>query len=518
MNKMQILTKAQLTNQFFQQNSGSKRKIPSVVVSGVIMFALSLYYSWVFSDSLGGGDVLPAMVSVMGTAVVFFTGITVSQGMLFGFRDYNTLMALPVTERDIVTSKIVVYSIMQYMYASLLVLPAMIIYGVRTGADAFYFVRAVLGFLPFPLIPMVLAAVGGMIMESLTAGKRYGRLLQNAMTILMIAVIYYFSFQFGYSSAAQEAGTGLAGMLKFLPSARWYVEGTVDGILSSHLLNAGIGLLMLSAFVLFYSKTVIRINARSMQGYHVADFRIRKTGVASSLGALIRQERQRYFANFSYFLNTSISMLLLTGFSFYVIFLKNPLKDAIVLLIQEMPDETALIWQTISLSILTAGQMTCTTGVSISLEGKSLWILKSIPADVKEIFTAKILINLVLILVPSLLSLIGFGIAFRFPLLYYLSGLVLITAGALFISMLGLLFNLRFPKLDYDREAVVIKQSLSAFLSVLVPLFFSIGMMIFYFLTGMTYFWWIIGIYAVLDVILFVLLAKYGTERFRKLA
>ena len=150
MNKMQILTKAQLTNQFFQQNSGSKRKIPSVVVSGVIMFALSLYYSWVFSDSLGGGDVLPAMVSVMGTAVVFFTGITVSQGMLFGFRDYNTLMALPVTERDIVTSKIVVYSIMQYMYASLLVLPAMIIYGVRTGADAFYFVRAVLGFLPFP--------------------------------------------------------------------------------------------------------------------------------------------------------------------------------------------------------------------------------------------------------------------------------------------------------------------------------------------------------------------------------
>ncbi len=518
MNKMQILTKAQLTNQFFQQNSGGKRKIPSVVLSGVIMFALSLYYSWVFSDTLGGGEILPAMVSVMGTAVVFFTGITVSQGMLFGFKDYDTLMALPVTERDIVTSKIVVYTIMQYMYASLLVLPAMIIYGVRTGADAFYFVRAVIGFLPFPLMPMVLAAVIGMGMQALTAGKRYGRLLQNIMTILMIVIIYYFSFQTGYSSAAQEAGTGLAGMLKYLPSARWYVEGAVKGSISSILLNAGIGLLMLTAFVLFYAKTVIRINARMMQGYHVADFKIKKTGASSSLGALIRQERQRYFANFAYFLNTSIGMLLLAGFSFYVIVLKNPLKDALVLLIQEMPDETALVWQTILLSILTAGQMTCTTGVSISLEGKSLWILKSIPADVREIFAAKLLINIVLILVPSLLSLIGFGIAFRFPLLYYLGGLVLITAGALFISMLGLLINLRFPKLDYDREAVVIKQSLSAFLSVLVPLFFSIGMMIVYFLTGMEAFWWIVGIYVLLDIVLFVLLAKYGTERFRKLA
>lgn len=518
MNKMQILTKAQLTNQFFQQNSKGKRKIPAVFLSGIIMFALSLYYSWIFSDTLGGGEILPAMVSVMGTAVVFFNGITVSQGMLFGFKDYDTLMALPVTERDIVTSKIVVYTVMQYMYASLLVLPAMIIHGVRTGADAFYFLRAVIGFLPFPLIPMVLAAVIGMAVQALTAGKRYGRLLQNSMTIIMVAVIYYFSFQSGYSSAAQEAGTGLAGMLKWLPSARWYVEGTVDGSISSMLLNAGVGLLMLTAFVLFYSRTVIRINARAMQGYHVTNFKIKKTGASSSLGALIRQERQRYFANFSYFLNTSIGMLMLAGFSFYIIVLKNPIKEAIVLLIQEMPNETALIWQTVLLSILTVGQMCCTTGVSISLEGKSLWILKSIPADVREIFTAKLVINIVLILVPSLLSLIGFGIAFRFPLLYYLSGLVLITAGALFISMLGLLINLRFPKLDFDREAVVIKQSLSAFLSVLVPLFFAIGMMIVYFVTELQYFYWIMGLYVLLDVILFILLAKYGTERFRKLA
>ena len=211
-------------------------------------------------------------------------------------------------------------------------------------------------------------------------------------------------------------------------------------------------------------------------------------------------------------------MIMMAGFSIYVIFINNPIKDSLIGVIQEYPEGSALVWQTILLSIHVVGQMTCTTGSSISLEGKSLWILKSIPASVREIFTAKIMINLLLILVPSLLSLVGFGIAFRFPPLYYLCGVAMIIAGALFISMLGLLINLRFPKLEYDREAVVIKQSLSAFLSMMVPLFLAIGIMVLYFVTGMVWFYAILAFYGVCDIILYVLLVKYGFERFRKLA
>ena len=162
--------------------------------------------------------------------------------------------------------------------------------------------------------------------------------------------------------------------------------------------------------------------------------------------------------------------------------------------------------------------MTCTTGVSISLEGKSLWILKSIPADVKEIFLAKILINLALIMVPSTLSLLGLGIAFHLPLLYYLTGILMLAVSALFISMLGLLINLRFPKLEFDREVVVIKQSLSAFLSIMIPMFLAVGIMVLFFMTGMNTFYWIMAFFVAADLILVFLLLKYGTERFRRLA
>lgn len=519
MKRLWIITKMQLLNLFFQNNSGKKRKIPSVLISGLIMFALSLYYSFLFSSVMETqANVLPALVSLLGTAIVFFSGVSTSQGMLFGFKDYDMLMAMPVTEKEIVTSKITVYTIMQYLYTVLLVIPAMIIHGYRSGADALYFVRAILGFLAFPLIPMVLSVVVGLGMQALTAGKRYGKLLQNGLTVAMIALVYFVSFNSGMNSADPSAGIGVGKFVKYIPSADWYLRGVTENRVSLLLLMAAVGVALFIAFILIYSRSVLRLNARGNQGYHVKDFKLTKTAGSTSLGALFRQERQRYFANFTYFLNTSIGMIMLAGFSFYVIFINNPLKEALIEVMQDYPDRTAFVWQSVLLAIHIVGQMTCTTGSSISLEGKSLWILKSIPASVKEIFTAKIMINLLLILVPSLLSLIGFGIALRFPPLYYLCGFAMVIAGALFISMLGLLFNLRFPKLEYDREAVVIKQSLSAFLSMMVPMFLGIGMMVLYFVTEMQWFYAILAFYVVCDIILYVLLVKYGEERFRKLA
>ena len=75
MKRLWIITKMQLLNLFFQNNSGKKRKIPSVLISGLIMFALSLYYSFLFSSVMETeANVLPAMVSLLGTAIVFFSG------------------------------------------------------------------------------------------------------------------------------------------------------------------------------------------------------------------------------------------------------------------------------------------------------------------------------------------------------------------------------------------------------------------------------------------------------------
>ena len=55
-------------------------------------------------------------------------------------------------------------------------------------------------------------------------------------------------------------------------------------------------------------------------------------------------------------------------------------------------------------AIAAAISMTCTTCVSLSLEGKNVWIIKSLPIAPKMIYDSKILMNLSLSIPASLIS------------------------------------------------------------------------------------------------------------------
>ena len=98
-------------------------------------------------------------------------------------------------------------------------------------------------------------------------------------------------------------------------------------------------------------------------------------------------------------------------------------------------------------------------------------------------------------------------------------GLIYIVLLAMFVSMIGIIINLFFPKINFDREIQVIKQSISSFVGIFLNLFVSLG--ISYFLVNMldqnypilTIF---IGatFYLILDVCFYIWLKKYGVKRF----
>jgi ABC-2 type transport system permease protein len=146
--------------------------------------------------------------------------------------------------------------------------------------------------------------------------------------------------------------------------------------------------------------------------------------------------------------------------------------------------------------------------------------MKSIPVTVKQIFWSKILLNVVVILIPSLISLLMLGIAFGFGLFYYLIGIVFIIASALGVSMFGLLMNLQFPKLEYENEQEVIKQSMAAFLGVMVPMLAGMGMVGAFIATApdQPYLFTIfLLIYIVLDLIEYALLMSAGRKKYEAL-
>ena len=109
-----------------------------------------------------------------------------------------------------------------------------------------------------------------------------------------------------------------------------------------------------------------------------------------------------------------------------------------------------------------------TTAPSVSLEGKTLWVLQTSPAPTEQVLWAKTALHLLINGVPSLLFIVIACIALQIPLT---TSILLVTATvltALFTGLAGLLCNLLLPKLEWANEAVAVKQGMSVMLALLV--------------------------------------------------
>ena len=89
---------------------------------------------------------------------------------------------------------------------------------------------------------------------------------------------------------------------------------------------------------------------------------------------------------------------------------------------------------------------------------------------------------------------------------------------ALFISVLGLLINLYFPKFDWNNEVVVIKQSLASFLTMFLGFVFAFLPFVFSDLLTSNNFVLIVTLVMFILLIVAVLaLNTLGVKRFRRL-
>jgi ABC-2 type transport system permease protein len=162
--------------------------------------------------------------------------------------------------------------------------------------------------------------------------------------------------------------------------------------------------------------------------------------------------------------------------------------------------------------------MTCTTMASISLEGKNLWIIKTLPVTPKNIYLSKIAVNLT-ILAPALIDTILIGIALKLGAVTTII-LVLVTAAcSVFISFYGLIINLLLPNFAWTSEVVVIKQSAACLVTIFSGMAYVGVQFIFHIfmpsatLAYLSYFILTVAV----DIALYAILMTYGKNRYNEL-
>lgn len=149
-----------------------------------------------------------------------------------------------------------------------------------------------------------------------------------------------------------------------------------------------------------------------------------------------------------------------------------------------LPGMEGMLSLIVCLAICLLTSMDCVSAPSISLEGKNIWVLQSLPVRSSDVFKAKLKLHLVVNVVPAI-------ICFLTACVFLQQGIVLSLLEAFFIvgfvllcGLSGLVLNLLTPNLTWTNESIPVKQGASVVISMFGSWGVLIGFAIMYVLLG----------------------------------
>ena len=247
--------------------------------------------------------------------------------------------------------------------------------------------------------------------------------------------------------------------------------------------------LFIKLFKNIYFKLIINVNkVITKNNYNINS---NKNSYNNKNKSLLKKEIRNYFSSFVY---TLIGPFLLILFTIYLIF-----DNKIITSIGKDIDIRIYIYLIITFVIC----LTNITCCSISMEKQNFYMLKTLPFLPSVIF---------FLMVIYLKGYIKFYDAYL--LLFYSCFL------NLFVSMYGLIVNLKFPMFDALNDQIIVKRSTSVLIGTIVLTIICLCLVSFVMEYNVKYNHLIelsILIVLALDIILNFILNKWGIKRFRKL-
>src|SRR5690606_3019406 len=187
-------------------------------------------------------------------------------------------------------------------------------------------------------------------------------------------------------------------ILEYYLPLKWFFNAIVNqNILELLYLVLGsiivfiVGVMLFEKLSLKINKTTVKRRINTNKTINVQTQPILKT--------LIKKEMNKFFSIPLYMINVGFGLVILLLGSFASIFF----KDIVIETLNAIGFDVLLILAGAMGFMVT---LTYSPAVSLSLEGKNLWILKSLPIKPSEIMLSKVLFNILLVVPISLVSIL----------------------------------------------------------------------------------------------------------------
>lgn len=471
----------------------------TVFISMAIMMApiLTGNNAWLYYSVFG---ILASMFGLFGSVFLAYN-------TLYEAKDNDLLLSLPVRASVILLARMSGLYISTFAFETMVMLPAVIVGLQTTGFSAASFILQTVNLFVLPLFSLAVACILGWIIALFSSVIRNKSIVTVIVSISFFAVYYFFSMKISVIIEMLIYNSDKIGeWIKTYIYPLYLMGAGCRGKIISFIFYL---LIVAAVFGIVYkilSSNFFRL-ASVNKGGRKKVYKDNRNRVLSHKLACLKKEFLLYRSIPSYILNCSLGSVLILVFTGFAVVKGEDLFNA-VSVIGFSEKNFPLLYVMVLFFISSTNNI---TAPSVSLEAKNLWLLKSVPINIRDVLDGKILLHVTVTGIPFLVADIVCGFVFDAGLIFILlsavAGMGIITLSA----VTGLMLNLIFPKFDWTNETVPIKQSMASFLSMFTGIFFNMiyivpvfvtsvkhpmyvyvaSALLLYFLTGLLIYRWI---------------------------
>ena len=435
-------------------------------------------------------------------------------------KDNDLLLSMPIPVSSLVAARLFSVYLMGLMYSAVVILPTVIVYWVTAGVTPSLILGGpVLTFL-ISVFVLTLSCVLGWVVAKISQKLRHKSVIVVLASLTFIA-LYYFVY-FKAQSIIQDllANASVYGAQIKSSAYPLYLFGSVgvgDG--KAMWIVAAVVVALFSLTWVLLSRSFLHI-ATSTGKTERREYRETASRQRSVDAALLSRELSHFAGSPSYMLNCGLGTFLMPVCAVAALWKGRSLFVMLDAMFADTPGSVPVL-----LCVLLCGlaSMNFMAAPSISLEGKSLWLMQSLPVDPRKLFRAKIRMQLLLTALPLLLCIVCTAIVYPLPPLWFLVMLLFAASYTLLSALSGLMLGVKMPTLTWTNEIMPIKQSAP----VVITLFGGMGYTVLLFAGFLLLPGWMlgfagymacfIGVNIILCVCDFLWLRKKGTSRFAAL-
>lgn len=437
-----------------------------------------------------------AFYGITAFAMMFIGSVFAAKAQIFEARDNELLLAMPIPPAQILGSRMLVLLFMNLLFDLLTAIPAGIAWCnagnsvTAAGCAGFLLVSVAL-----VLFSTAMSCLIGWLVALLTSRMRNQSLMTVLFSLIFLGLYFYFFSQINsYLTKLLENASQVAHALQASPI---YWLGRAAAGQSPGLLVLTLGLLLVP-FVLVYivlSATFLRL-VTNRRGAKKIRYKEKTLKVSGQAAALLKREMTHLLRSPSYLLNSGLGVVMMLAAAVAALIMRHRLLTALSAFpIGEMAAPIAV------LVVCLLSGMTLFTAPSVSLEGKSIWILQSLPVPTKQILRAKLRLHNCLTMPAAFILSAVLALVLQVSVVQCVLMLLTPLAFTALSANIGLMSNLRHPNLDWINETQAVKQGIAVLIAMGLDFLLAA-------VPGAVYFIWLSGTMRG-EVFMLVLLAGF---------